>query len=98
MSRTAIAAILAAAGIIFHGVASHDAVALASAIKRGDQDSLRKFVQSHPNSPYVADAIIALSKDKSLSQSVKSDCTDDGTPSRTAWSDRGRADCAGYRG
>lgn len=98
MSRTKIAAILAAAGIIFHGVSSQDAVALASAIKRGDQDSLRKFVQSHPSSPYVADVIISLSKDKSLSQSVESDCVDDGTPSRTGWPDRGSADCAGYRG
>lgn len=64
MSKTSIAAILAAAGIFFHGTDSADAQALARALQSGNQSAITAFLKSFPESPYVADVIISIVRDK----------------------------------
>jgi hypothetical protein len=60
MSKTSIAAILAAAGIFFYGTDSADAQALARALQSGNQSAITDFLKAFPESPYVSDVIISI--------------------------------------
>lgn len=63
MSKTTLAIVLAAAGIVFQGAHTADAKALASALQRGDSGALRQFLRSFPASPYVADVVMSIVRD-----------------------------------
>ena len=60
LSKKKIAKILAAAGIIFHGVASADAAALAGAIQSGLPVEVHRFITTYSDSKYLGDAVIYL--------------------------------------
>lgn len=57
MSKTSVAAILAAAGIGFMGMVTPDSVAFATAIQRQSTEALVEFAILYPDSPYSSDAI-----------------------------------------
>jgi len=60
MNRSAIVAILAAAGATFSGPLTHDAVAYATALVSGSPDDIENFVIDHPQSRLVPHALIRI--------------------------------------
>lgn len=61
-SKKRIARILATAGIVFHGIASADAAALARALESGSPTEMNTFISTYSDSAYVGDAIIYLAR------------------------------------
>lgn len=61
MSKSSVLSILAAAGIIYAGPLSADAMALARAIQSGAPAQIERFISEYPESALRTDAIILAS-------------------------------------